>query len=92
MSVEKGIDDQSESMLEGILGQIIGQSDSDKQSLLDSATKNATDLSAFVKRKPAASKPSTSAAAAAKRSALEEGNEGDPKRARVNDVDESLHD
>ncbi|KAL2866357.1 SHNi-TPR domain-containing protein [Aspergillus lucknowensis] len=83
VSVEREYDEQSESMLKGILGQIIGQSDSEKQSLLDAASRTANDLSAFVKRKPA-SKPSESSTAP-KRAAQEETQEGDSKRSRVDD-------
>ncbi|KAL4785826.1 hypothetical protein BJX76DRAFT_323194 [Aspergillus varians] len=89
VSVEKGFDDQSENMIKGILGQIMGETDSNKQSLLDAATQNATDLSAFVKRKPVSNKPVQQASAASKRSAQEETNESDSKRARVDNVNET---
>jgi HAT1-interacting factor 1 len=79
-------------MLKGILGQIIGQSPSEKQSLIDAATKNATDLSAFVKRKPAASKSSQQTSSAPKRSAQERVQEGDSKKARVDDGEEASND
>ncbi|KAL3469458.1 hypothetical protein BJX99DRAFT_72595 [Aspergillus californicus] len=86
VSVEQGINEQSESMLKGLLGQIIGQSDNEKQTLLNSASENATDLSSFVKRKPAASKSSQqSSSATPKRSAQEETEDSENKRARVND-------
>ncbi|KAL4917439.1 hypothetical protein BDW62DRAFT_83982 [Aspergillus aurantiobrunneus] len=90
VSVEKEFDDQSQYMIKGILGQIIGKPDSNKQSLLDAATKHATDLSAFVKRKPAGNKPPQQASSASKRSA-QEINKGDSKRARVDD-DGTVHD
>ncbi|KAL3457737.1 hypothetical protein BJX64DRAFT_302417 [Aspergillus heterothallicus] len=85
VSVEQGIDEQSESMLKGILGQIIGQSDSQKQTMLDAASKNANDLSAFVKRKPAIKPVQTSTTM--KRAG--EGNTEDngSKRARVDDME-----
>ncbi|CEL04362.1 hypothetical protein ASPCAL05492 [Aspergillus calidoustus] len=81
VSVEQGIEEQSESMLKGILGQIIGQPDSEKQTLLDAASKNANDLSAFVKRKPAGKslQPST----AAPKRAVEEKEDSESKRVRV---------
>ncbi|KAL2787259.1 hypothetical protein BJX66DRAFT_16187 [Aspergillus keveii] len=84
VSVEQGIEEQSESMLKGILGQIIGQSDSEKQTLLDAASKNANDLSAFVKRKPASKslQPST---AAPKRAAEEKKEDSESKRIRADD-------
>ncbi|KAL2802277.1 hypothetical protein BJX63DRAFT_118998 [Aspergillus granulosus] len=83
VSVEQGIYEQSESMLKGVLGQIIGQSDGEKQIMLDAASKNANDLSAFVKRKPAnkSSQPST----APKRAAEEKTEDSGSKRARVDD-------
>ncbi|KAL4927436.1 SHNi-TPR domain-containing protein [Aspergillus undulatus] len=89
VSVEKGLDDQSETMIKGLLGQIMGESDTNKQSLLDTATKNATDLSAFVKRKPAANKSSQPASSGTKRLAQEQAHEGDPKKARVDDAGEA---
>ncbi|KKK20938.1 hypothetical protein P175DRAFT_0460647 [Aspergillus ochraceoroseus IBT 24754] len=87
VSVEQGTHDESETMLKGILGQIMGQSPSEQQSRLDAVTQNANDLSAFVKRKPAASKTSQPPASAPKRSA-QQMEEGDSKRARVDDKDE----
>lgn len=75
-------------MIKGILGQIMGESDRNKQSLLDVATQNATDLTAFVKRKPASSKSSQQASSAPKRPVQEEASEGDSKRLRVADGDE----
>ncbi|KAL4948329.1 hypothetical protein BDW69DRAFT_95027 [Aspergillus filifer] len=86
VSVEKGLNDESENMIKGLLGQIMGESATNKQSLLDTATQNATDLSAFVKRKPV---PNNSASSAPKRSAQEQAQEGDTKRARVDDADET---
>ncbi|KAL2833228.1 hypothetical protein BDW59DRAFT_76975 [Aspergillus cavernicola] len=86
VSVEQGIDDQSESMLKGILGKIMGQGDSEKQTTLDVASKNANDLSAFVKRKPASKQQPSSVP---KRSAQEETQKIDPKRARVGDGDDA---
>ncbi|KAL4960930.1 SHNi-TPR domain-containing protein [Aspergillus stella-maris] len=86
VSVEKGLNDESENMIKGLLGQIMGESATNKQSLLDTATQNATDLSAFVKRKPV---PKNSASSAPKRSAQEQAQEGDTKRARVDDASET---
>ncbi|KAL4937163.1 hypothetical protein BDV06DRAFT_203534 [Aspergillus oleicola] len=86
VSVEKGLNDESENMIKGLLGQIMGESATNKQTLLDTATNNATDLSAFVKRKPAANK---SASSASKRPAQEEADEGDFKKARVDDTKET---
>ncbi|KAI9368207.1 hypothetical protein BJX61DRAFT_537446 [Aspergillus egyptiacus] len=84
LSVEKEYGNQSESMLKGILGQIMGQSDSDKQTLLDDASRNANDLSALVKRKPGA-KSSQQPNPAPKRTAQEETQDHDTKRARVDE-------
>ncbi|KAL4746785.1 hypothetical protein BDW72DRAFT_184189 [Aspergillus terricola var. indicus] len=88
VSVEKVLDNQGENMINGILGQIMGESDSNKRSLLDVATQNATDLTAFVKRKPAGSKSSQQASLAPKRPVQEEASEGDSKRPRVAGGDE----
>jgi HAT1-interacting factor 1 len=71
-------------MLKGVLGQIIGQSATDQQAQLDAASKGATDLSAFVKRKPA-KQPSQQPETASKRSA-EEPAENGSKRSRVDDA------
>ncbi|KAL4901950.1 hypothetical protein BDW74DRAFT_169901 [Aspergillus multicolor] len=87
VSVEKGLEDQDENMIKGILGQIMGESDSSKQNLLDVATQNATDLSAFVKRKPTSSKPSQPANSALKRPVQGNTLEEDSKRPRVDDGD-----
>ncbi|KAL5332638.1 hypothetical protein BJX70DRAFT_392841 [Aspergillus crustosus] len=87
VSVERGIGNHNETMLKGILGQIIGQPDSEKQSLLDTATQNATDLSSSVKRKSAVDKSTTSAAA--KRLTDTEGCDGNSKRARVGDTNKT---
>ncbi|KAL4814195.1 hypothetical protein BDW67DRAFT_89460 [Aspergillus spinulosporus] len=88
VSVEKVLDNQGENMIKGILGQIMGESDSNKRSLLDVATQNATDLTAFVKRKPASSKSSQQASSAPKRPMQEEASEGDSKRPRAASGDE----
>lgn len=69
--------------MKGILGQIMGESSSNKKSLLDAATQNATDLSAFVKRKPAGSKSSQPGDSPQKRPAQEEARRGEPKRSRL---------
>lgn len=71
-------------MLKGVLGQIIGQSATDQQAQLDAASKGATDLSAFVKRKPA--KQPTQAETSSKRPAEDSATETDPKRSRVEDA------
>ena len=73
-------------MIKGLLGQIMGETATNKQSLLDTATQNATDLSAFVKRK---SVPNNPASSALKRSVQEQAQEGDTKRARVDDASET---
>ncbi|KAL5048536.1 hypothetical protein BDW71DRAFT_177934 [Aspergillus fruticulosus] len=88
VSAEEGLDGQGENMIKGILGQLMGEPDSNKQSLLDVATQNATDLTAFVKRKPAGGKSSQQATSAMKRPVQEEASEGDPKRTRVAGGDE----
>lgn len=72
-------------MLKGILGQIMGHSPSEQKAHLDAVTKEANDLSAFVKRKPASKKPPQKSETVPKRSAPEEGAGGDTKRARAGD-------
>ncbi|OQE44590.1 hypothetical protein PENCOP_c002G03644 [Penicillium coprophilum] len=74
----------NEAMLKGVLGQIIGQSETDQKAQLDAASKGATDLSAFVKRK-SAKQPTQQAETASKRPA-EEPAENDSKRSRVDDA------
>lgn len=71
-------------MLKGVLGQIIGQSATDQKAQLDAASKGATDLSAFVKRKPA--KQQVPAATSSKRPAEEPATENGSKRSRVDDA------
>ncbi|PYI00481.1 hypothetical protein BO78DRAFT_355519 [Aspergillus sclerotiicarbonarius CBS 121057] len=78
--------DTNENMLKGILGQIVGQSPSQQKARLDAVTREANDLSAFIKRKPSANKPSPKNDAPAKRSAQEEAEGSDAKKPRVNDT------
>lgn len=72
---------ENETVLKGVLSQIMGQSPAEQKARLDAVTKDATDLSALVRRKPA--KQSSQQAHKAKRSAEEATREGDEKRARV---------
>lgn len=83
-SIEQN-DQDNEAMLKGILGQIVGQSPTDQKARLEAASKEATDLSSLVRRKPA-SKPSQQEATASKRPAENEPTEGASKRARVDDA------
>ncbi|KAJ6185014.1 hypothetical protein N7519_006315 [Penicillium mononematosum] len=83
VSIEQN-DQANEAMLKGVLGQIIGQSATDQKAQLDAASKGATDLSAFVKRKPA-KQPSQQPETASKRPA-EEAAENGSKRSRVDDA------
>ncbi|GKZ33234.1 hypothetical protein AbraIFM66950_003030 [Aspergillus brasiliensis] len=80
--------DADSAVLQGILGQIMGQSPSEQKAHLDAVTREANDLSAFIKRKPASKKPSEKSDAVAKRSAPEEGTGGNTKRARAGDESE----
>ncbi|BDD63801.1 hypothetical protein MPDQ_002510 [Monascus purpureus] len=75
--------DQENGFLKGIIGQISGQSPAEQKARLDAATKDATDLSALVRRKPAV-KQSSLQQPATKRSA-EVAHDGDRKRARGED-------
>ncbi|KAJ5760057.1 hypothetical protein N7520_007213 [Penicillium odoratum] len=81
-SVGQG-DKENEAFLKGILGQIVGQSATDQKARLDSASKEATDLSSLVRRKPATGGASRSTAS--KRSAEDDPSESDSKRTRVDD-------
>ncbi|KAJ5932693.1 hypothetical protein N7516_007182 [Penicillium verrucosum] len=83
VSIEQN-DQANEAMLKGVLGQIIGQSATDQKAQLDAASKGATDLSAFVKRKPA-KQTSDQPETASKRPA-EESAENGSKRSRVDDA------
>ncbi|KXG53929.1 Tetratricopeptide-like helical [Penicillium griseofulvum] len=83
VSIEQN-DQSDEAMLKGVLGQIIGQSATDQKAQLEAASKGATDLSAFVKRKPA-KQPTQQAETASKRPA-EEPAENGSKRSRVDDT------
>lgn len=71
-------------MLKGILGQIVGQSPTDQKARLDAASKEATDLSSLVRRKPG--KPAQQEPTASKRPAEDESTEAEAKRARVDDA------
>lgn len=79
MSIEQN-DRESEAVLRGVLGQMVGQSPTDQKARLDAVSKEATDLSAFVRRKPA-----PQSASASKRPAQEAATMDDSKRARVDD-------
>ncbi|OOF90757.1 hypothetical protein ASPCADRAFT_211708 [Aspergillus carbonarius ITEM 5010] len=81
-------DDTNDTILKGILGQIVGQSASEQKARLDAVTREANDLSAFVKRKPSAKKPNQNSDVLAKRSAQEEAEGSDAKKPRVNDTDD----
>ncbi|CAG8214525.1 unnamed protein product [Penicillium salamii] len=83
VSIEEN-EQSNEAMLKGVLGQIIGQSATDQKAQLDAASKGATDLSAFVKRKPA--KQPVPAATSSKRPAEEPATEHGSKRSRVDDA------
>ncbi|PLB50497.1 hypothetical protein P170DRAFT_405634 [Aspergillus steynii IBT 23096] len=75
-------DEKGEAVLKGLLGQMMGQSPSEKQAKLDTVTKNANDLSAFVKRKPADGQASHRNDLPHKRLAHEGSPEGNAKRTR----------
>ncbi|PYH90539.1 tetratricopeptide repeat domain protein [Aspergillus ellipticus CBS 707.79] len=78
--------DTNDTMFKGILGQIVGQSQSDQRTRLNAVAKEANDLSAFVKRKPAAGQPSKKSDPLTKRSAQGDVEEGHTKRSRVGDA------
>ncbi|KAJ5782201.1 hypothetical protein N7457_003975 [Penicillium paradoxum] len=78
-------DQANEAMLKGVLGQIIGQSATDQKAQLDAASKGATDLSAFVKRK-SAKQPTQQAETSSKRPAEESPVADGSKRSRIDDA------
>jgi HAT1-interacting factor 1 len=84
VSVEQN-DQANEAMLKGILGQIVGQSATDQKAQLEAASKGATDLSAFVKRKPA-KQPTQGSDSSTKRPAEEPAADHGSKRSRVDDT------
>ncbi|KAF7116092.1 hypothetical protein CNMCM5793_004013 [Aspergillus hiratsukae] len=76
--------EESDTMLRGILGQIVGQSAVEQQARLEAITKDANDLSAFVKRKPASIQPPPRSESTEKRSAPEQTeDESNTKKART---------
>ncbi|GLI77027.1 hypothetical protein PoHVEF18_005310 [Penicillium ochrochloron] len=75
---------ENEAMLKGILGEIVGQSVTDQKARLDAVSKEATDLSSLVRRKPAAQ--SSSQQTSSKRPADDTSADGESKRARVEDA------
>ncbi|KAJ5875555.1 uncharacterized protein N7473_012902 [Penicillium subrubescens] len=76
---------ENEAMLKGILGEIVGQSVTDQKARLDAVSKEATDLSSLVRRKPAAAQTS-SQQTSSKRPADDASADGESKRARVEDA------
>ncbi|RAL07558.1 SHNi-TPR domain-containing protein, partial [Aspergillus homomorphus CBS 101889] len=78
-----GVED---TMLRGILGQIVGQPVSEQKARLDAVTKNANDLSAFVKRKPAGASQSQSGETAKRRITGVDAQDFETKRARTTDT------
>ncbi|KAJ6092882.1 hypothetical protein N7486_008171 [Penicillium sp. IBT 16267x] len=83
VSVDQG-NQENEAFLKGILGQIVGQSVNDQKARLDSASKEATDLSSLVRRKPA-TQPALQSTAS-KRPAGDAPSGSDSKRTRVDDA------
>ncbi|RHZ49894.1 SHNi-TPR domain-containing protein [Aspergillus thermomutatus] len=83
VSVEQQ-NEESNTMLRGILGQIVGQSAVEQQARLEAITKDANDLSAFVKRKPASIQSPPRSEPTQKRSASEQAeDEFNTKKART---------
>lgn len=76
-------DRNDEAVLKGILGQIVGQSPTEQKARIDEVTKDATDLSSFVKRKPAGGKSSQRPESSNKRFAEQTSKDSDVKRART---------
>ncbi|KAJ5312904.1 hypothetical protein PENANT_c049G01401 [Penicillium antarcticum] len=84
VSVEQN-DQANEAMLKGILGQIVGQSATDQKAQLEAASQGATDLSAYVKRKPT-KQSAQGSGSASKRPAEEPAVDNGSKRSRVDDT------
>ncbi|PKX98552.1 SHNi-TPR domain-containing protein [Aspergillus novofumigatus IBT 16806] len=83
VSVEQQ-NEESDTMLRGILGQIVGQPAVEQQARLEAITKDAKDLSAFVKRKPAGIQHPPRSESTEKRSAPEQvEDEFNTKKART---------
>lgn len=78
---------KNEAVLKGILGQIVGQSPAEQKTKLDAVSKEATDLSAFVKRKPATAQRSQQDSTHKRMAEAVEGS--DIKRPRVDDTQQS---
>ena len=74
----------NEAFLKGVLGQIVGQSPAEQKSKLDAASREARDLSAFVKRRPANTRASPGESA--QKRPAEDAQDSDSKRARVEDA------
>ncbi|RAK75107.1 SHNi-TPR domain-containing protein [Aspergillus fijiensis CBS 313.89] len=82
--------DVEDTMLRGILGQIVGQPVSERKARLDAVTENANDLSAFVKRKPtSASRPQTGESTK-RRMVGDKTQDSEPKRARTTDLKDTI--
>lgn len=74
-------------MLKGILGSIVGQSATDQKARLDAVSKDATDLSSLVRRKPnKPAQPAQPAQQGSKRPAVDDEEDEGSKRARVDDA------
>ena len=75
------VDQSNESMLKGILSQMVGKSQPDQKAELEAVSEQATDLSSLVRRKPATHQ-------ASKRPVESDDSttDGDSKRARVEDA------
>ncbi|RJE20471.1 histone H1-binding protein [Aspergillus sclerotialis] len=80
-------DQKDKALLKGILGQIVGQSPAEQKTKLDAVSREANDLSAFVKRKPAPSQPRQQDSS--HKRLAETTDEGDTKRARVDNPQQS---
>ncbi|KAE8146256.1 hypothetical protein BDV25DRAFT_133077 [Aspergillus avenaceus] len=74
---------ESETILKGILGQMMGQPSAQQKVRLDEVKKEANDLSALVKKKSGNDHPAQGGASTQKRSAQDKPQEGNSKRARV---------
>ncbi|PYH84937.1 tetratricopeptide repeat domain protein [Aspergillus uvarum CBS 121591] len=81
--------DMEDTMLRGILSQIVGQPVSERKARLDAVTENANDLSAFVKRKPTSASGPQTGESTKRRMVGDKTQVCETKRARTTDLEDT---
>ncbi|RAH77486.1 tetratricopeptide repeat domain protein [Aspergillus japonicus CBS 114.51] len=81
--------DVEDTMLRGILGQIVGQPVSERKARLDAVTENANDLSALVKRKPTSASRPRNGEPTKRRMDGDKTQDRETKRARTTDLEDT---